>query len=71
MKSRHFLLLVAYLFLFFTLRISAQTQYPFQDPNLPLEERVNNIVSLLTLDEDEILQKANEWRTKVYAADPH
>jgi len=27
------------------------TQYPFQNPSLPLEERVNNIVSLMTLDE--------------------
>jgi len=26
-------------------------QYPFQDPKLPIEQRVNNIVSLLTLDE--------------------
>src|SRR5271157_5402505 len=30
----------------------AQTnQYPFQNPGLPVEERVNNIVSLMTLDE--------------------
>jgi beta-glucosidase len=30
----------------------AQTnQYPFQNPDLPLEERVNNIVSLMTLQE--------------------
>jgi beta-glucosidase len=33
------------------LRVSAQTQYPFQNPDLPLEERINNIVSLMTLDE--------------------
>lgn len=26
-------------------------QYPFQDPNLPIEERINNILSLMTLDE--------------------
>jgi beta-glucosidase len=26
-------------------------QYPFQDPNLPLEQRVDNILSLMTLDE--------------------
>ena len=26
-------------------------KYPFQNPNLPIEERVNNIVSLMTLDE--------------------
>ena len=33
--------------------VSAQTtnQYPFQNPNMPLEERVNNIISLMTLDE--------------------
>ena len=26
-------------------------KYPFQNPNLSIEERVNNIVSLMTLDE--------------------
>ena len=31
--------------------IRAQYQYPFQDPNLPEEVRVTNIVSLMTLDE--------------------
>jgi beta-glucosidase len=31
--------------------LCAQYQYPFQNPDLPLEERVNNIVSLLTPDE--------------------
>lgn len=29
----------------------AQYQYPFQDPDLSVEERVNNIISLMTLDE--------------------
>jgi beta-glucosidase len=33
------------------IRGSAQNQYPFQNPEMPLEERVNNIVSLMTLDE--------------------
>jgi beta-glucosidase len=28
-----------------------QPQYPFQNPNLPIEERVDNIVSLMTLEE--------------------
>ena len=28
-----------------------QVPYPFQNPSLPMEERVNNLVSLLTLDE--------------------
>jgi beta-glucosidase len=30
----------------------AQTnQYPFQNPNLPAEERISNVISLMTLDE--------------------
>ena len=29
----------------------AQTQYPFQNPSLPVEERVDNIISLLTPEE--------------------
>ena len=34
------------------LPVAAQTnQYPFQNPGLPIEERVNNIVSLMTLQE--------------------
>jgi beta-glucosidase len=28
-----------------------QTQYPFQDPNLPVEVRIDNILSLMTLEE--------------------
>jgi beta-glucosidase len=30
---------------------SAQYQYPFQNPSLPIEERVNSIVSLMTIEE--------------------
>ena len=30
---------------------SAQNQYPFQNPNLAIEERVDNTLSLMTLDE--------------------
>ena len=29
----------------------AQTQYPFQDKTLPVEKRIDNIISLMTLDE--------------------
>ena len=36
--------------LFSVLGIKAQ-QYPFQDPGLPVEKRIDNIISLLTLDE--------------------
>jgi beta-glucosidase len=51
MKSKPYRLFGTCLFLAITLRIFAQTQYPFQNPAMPLEERVNNIVSLMTLDE--------------------
>ena len=30
---------------------SAQNQYPFMDPKLPIEQRISNILSLMTLDE--------------------
>jgi len=30
---------------------SAQYQYPFQNPDLSIEQRVRNIVSLMTVDE--------------------
>jgi beta-glucosidase len=32
-------------------RAAAQHAYPFQDPELPMEERITNAISLLTLDE--------------------
>ncbi len=31
--------------------LSSQSQYPFQNPRMPLERRVDNILSLMTLDE--------------------
>jgi beta-glucosidase len=41
----------AWLLSFGAVVLSAQYQYPFQNPNLAVEERVNNIVSLMTHDE--------------------
>src|SRR5208282_2748478 len=41
----------AFLLPFSSAVISAQYQYPFQNPGLPMEDRVNNIVSLMRLDE--------------------
>jgi beta-glucosidase len=35
----------------FVLRTSPQTQYPFQNPDLPIEQRIDNIISLMTIDE--------------------
>jgi beta-glucosidase len=37
--------------LLFGTNVFAQYRYPFQDPGLPVEERIDNIISLLTLDE--------------------
>jgi len=34
-----------------TQKAHAQYQYPFQNPNLPVEKRIDNILSLMTLDE--------------------
>jgi len=33
------------------LQVSDQRVYPFQNPDMPIEDRVSNIVSLMTLDE--------------------
>ena len=43
--------LVSFLTLVSVGKLSAQVQYPFQDTNLPVEKRIDNIISLLTLDE--------------------
>ena len=45
------MLALGFSLLFAAGRASAQDQYPFQNPDLSLEDRVNNIVSLMTLDE--------------------
>jgi len=48
----NFIFLCAVGVMLFRASASAQvSQYPFQNPALPLEERVDNIVSLMTLDE--------------------
>ena len=40
--------------------VNAQSyQYPFQNPDLPLEERLNDIISRLTLDEKVLLMQHN------------
>ncbi len=44
MKSKLSLLLGACLFLTITLRVSAQSQYPFKDPNLPIKERAGFVI---------------------------
>lgn len=39
------------LFLFCGVNASGQYQYPFQNPNLPSEQRIDNLLSLMTLQE--------------------
>jgi len=41
-----------------------QYQYPFQNPNLPIEERVSNIISLLTPEEKVDVLGANYYLRK-------
>jgi beta-glucosidase len=44
-------LLTTSILLTLTLRAAAQAPYPFQNPKLPTEQRIDNIISLLTLEE--------------------
>ncbi len=50
MKALRYLLTISILTTL-ALRAPAQTQYPFQNPKLPAEQRITNILSLLTLEE--------------------
>ncbi|ALM48916.1 glycosyl hydrolase family 3 [Flavobacterium psychrophilum] len=40
-----------YILLLVTASVSAQQKYPFQNPNLDTEKRIDNLLSLMTLDE--------------------
>jgi hypothetical protein len=52
MTTRHFYsVILAASLLFATTASAQQYKYPFQNPNLPIEQRVNNILSLMTVDE--------------------
>ena len=43
--------LVATMALVLTIHGNAQTSYPFQNPQLPIEDRITNILSLMTIEE--------------------
>ena len=52
MTPKYFPSIVVAAFLLFAGAATAQQyKYPFQNPNLPIEQRVNNILSLMTVDE--------------------
>jgi len=45
------ILIIGFLALVFNGNIFAQSQYPFKDPNLQVEKRIDNLLSILTLEE--------------------
>src|SRR5882724_9419336 len=49
MNTKHFCGIA--LLLWASMALAQQYQYPFQNPNLPVEARVNNILSLMTVEE--------------------
>jgi len=51
MKRFNYFLIILFLDIVGIGSINAQFQYAFQNPELPVEERINNIISLMTLDE--------------------
>lgn len=52
MKAARYILVLSFVWTFFGLKnASAQYQYPFQNPNLAVEKRIDNIISLLNTDE--------------------
>jgi len=50
-NPKQLILILSGLILLGTSKVLCQTIYPFQNPDMPIEERVSNIVSLMTLDE--------------------
>jgi beta-glucosidase len=45
------ILIIGFFTIVFKGNILAQSQYPFQDPNLQVEKRIDNLLSILTLEE--------------------
>ncbi|HYM94086.1 MAG TPA: glycosyl hydrolase, partial [Chitinophagaceae bacterium] len=51
MKKRYFILFISFFFAAYCFAQVKKYEYPFQNPSLPLEQRVNDLVSRLTLEE--------------------
>src|SRR6266542_854292 len=52
MNTKHsYSIIIAVTLLFTTAAVAQQYKYPFQNPDLPIEQRVNNILSLMTVEE--------------------
>ncbi len=51
MRRRNLAGIPCFLLLIATASFAQRYQYPFQDPNLPVEARINNLLSLMTVEE--------------------
>jgi beta-glucosidase len=51
MNKKHFATLICLLVFGFVPTLAQQSQYPFNDPSLPTEKRIDNLISLMTTDE--------------------
>jgi len=52
MIKKAFLPLCSVFWLFgFVPALAQQSRYPFNDPSLPMEKRIDNLLSLMTIDE--------------------
>jgi beta-glucosidase len=51
MKTNHFAMLLCLLICGLSVGQAQQQTYPFNDPSLPMEKRIDNLLSLMTIDE--------------------
>ena len=51
MRERHVATLRSLLAFGFVPALARQSRYPFNDPLLPMEKRIDNLLSLMTIDE--------------------
>ena len=57
------------IFLFVSVTVSAQNALPYQDPKLPVEQRVADLLSRMTL-EEKVEQMEGAWENRQFFSDP-
>ena len=57
------------IFLFVSVTVSAQNALPYQDPKLPVEQRVADLLSRMTL-EEKVAQMEGAWENRQFFSDP-
>ena len=57
------------IFLFVSVTVSAQHALPYQDPKLPVEQRVADLLSRMTL-EEKVAQMEGAWENRQFFSDP-